>query len=152
MAVGFVAGPASAAAGAPSEAGVQPVEIPFPGGGPVCAAGETPLRVEETTFVPGTVVYDIPGDGTVSITVVGTGSNQTFSFSVNGEMAARTVYAKGGTNQNRYDYDAAHGFPNGISSDALLHAPVNAQNGQYFALSHIDFCFIPSPYNGGGTA
>lgn len=149
VAVGVAASPALALPGPPSGAGVQPAEVPFPGGDPVCPAGSTALRINEP-FSEGTSVTNIPGDGTLTLTIHGS-DNQTFDFSITGATAARQVFVKGGPNQNLYNYDAAHGFPNGISSDTALHAPLGAgPNGsKFFGLSHIDFCLIPSPYNGG---
>jgi hypothetical protein len=148
VALGVAASPALAQAGPPSGAGVQPVEVPFPGGEPVCPTGSTPLRIDEP-FTAGTRVASIPGDGTLTLTIHGA-DNQTFDFSINGSAAARQVFVKGGPNQNLYNYDTAHGFPNGVSADTGLHAPLGAgPNGSlFFGLSHIDFCFVPSPYNG----
>jgi hypothetical protein len=164
VAVGFAASPALAEAGFPSAAGVQPDEVPWPGGEPVCGEGEIPLRVEQE-FQDGDVFEtDIPGEGTgtVTVTVVGdedTPPGQTFEFSTgpqpNPPSAVRRVFVKGGPDtQNLYVYDAEAGFPNGVTSDELLHAPINLNSALQlpYGLSHIDFCFIPDVYDGNGTA
>lgn len=44
------------------------------------------------------------------------------------------VIAKGGPNATIYRY------PGPVTSGAGLHAPTNPKNGQYYGLSHIDFC------------
>ncbi|MFI9151010.1 hypothetical protein [Streptomyces sp. NPDC053367] len=141
--VGFAAGPASAQPGPASDAGVQPVEVE--GNPPVsCPAGATGFRVED----PETGPVDIPGDGTLQLTVTDTPEGQVFSFDIppSARRAAVEVTAKGGTGgANVYSYDASTGFPGGIAADGSLHAPLNP-SGKYADLSHIDFCVIPSDY------
>ncbi|MEU8028332.1 hypothetical protein [Streptomyces sp. NPDC049099] len=142
-ALGVAAGPASAQAGPPSDAGVQPVEVED--NPPVsCPAGATGFRVEDPTT--GTV--SIPGDGTFQLTVTDTTAGQVFSFSIpaTDQRAAVKVTAKGGTGgANVYTYDSTTGFPTGITMDGSLHAPINP-SGKFADLSHIDFCVIPSRY------
>ena len=43
---------------------------------------------------------------------------------------------KGGSNANLFDYR-----PAGDAADTALHAPVNPNNGTFYGLSHISFCF-----------
>ncbi|WP_031486579.1 hypothetical protein [Streptomyces bicolor] len=152
LAVGLAAGPASAQAGPPSEAGVQPLEFL---GTPdlVCPPGEmvTGLSVppEDLTF-PVNIPND--GSGVVTVDVTDTAQGEIFSFSIEGDIAATQVTAVGGTNANVYMYNATTGFPGGIAADAQLHAPLGQgpDGSQYEDLIRIDFCFKPSPYNGNG--
>jgi LPXTG-motif cell wall-anchored protein len=120
----FVPGVAGAAA-------VDPVEESFPGGEPVCATGLTGFRIND----PGTGSYD-SGDFEVDITVNDTADGPTIDFAITSDHLALKVFVKGGTNQNVYTYPAP-----GVSADSGLHSPVNDNNGKYFGLSHIDFCF-----------
>lgn len=153
VAVGFAGSPASAQAGGPSAEGVQPVEITaaqVPGGNPTFADLEQlgfgefncqPFKVEPVTA--GTHNFPAPLNGSVTITLVNTEDGPTFNFDINGEFATLGVIAKGGPNANLYDYR-----PDGIGADDALHAPVNPATGDYYDLSHVDFCIIDSPYNG----
>ena len=49
------------------------------------------------------------------------------------------VIVKGGPNANIYRYDPA------ATSGEDLHAPVNPKNGQFYGLSHVDFCTGDAP-------
>ncbi|MGV4983028.1 hypothetical protein ACVB8X_24100 [Streptomyces sp. NRAIS4] len=55
-------------------------------------------------------------------------------------MGQATV--KGGPDANRYVYDSAAGFSNGITSDSGLVSP-NNPGGQVPTISHVDLCFVP---------
>ncbi|WP_345015600.1 hypothetical protein [Streptomyces shaanxiensis] len=161
LAVGVAGSPASAQAGAPSASGVQPIEITaeqVPGGNPTFADLEElgfgdfncafePFKVEPVTA--GTHNFPSPINGSVTIELVNTADGPTFNFRINGEFATIGVIVKGGPNANFYDYR-----PDGIGSDEALHAPINPMSGDYYGLSHVDFCVIDSPYNGdnGATA
>jgi hypothetical protein len=155
VALGLAAGPALAEAGAPSEAGVQPLEVPWVGGPATCPDGEIPLRIESANGVE-SGTYDILDEGgndvgDITIMVSDEAEGQVFSFEVtDGDLAVRRVFVKGGGGnigtQNLYVYGAPL-FTDGIDSDALLHAPVNPNNGTYYDLSHVDFCFIPDGNN-----
>lgn len=48
------------------------------------------------------------------------------------------IVVKGGPDAHKYDYGA-----NGETSDTGLHSPVNPNNGKYYGLSHISFCYEP---------
>ena len=48
------------------------------------------------------------------------------------------IAVKGGPNTNFYDYR-----PNGVTSGARLHAPVNPNNQKFYGLSHVSFCYVP---------
>ncbi|GGU75390.1 hypothetical protein GCM10010260_04340 [Streptomyces filipinensis] len=143
MALGIAASPALAQAGPPSDAGVQPIEVDD--NPPVsCPTGATGFRVEDPT----TGSVNIPGDGNFTITVTDTTAGQVFSFDIPtaDHRSAIKVVAKGGTGgANVYTYDSTTGFPNGITMDGSLHAPINP-SGKFADLSHIDFCVIPSNY------
>lgn len=139
VAVGFAASPASAAQ-------VPPRLVP---GNPTCPAGTVSFKVEPVPS--GTSTHQLPGGGEITLFVDTTAAGQQFDFVIEDDVAARHVIAKGGPNANVYTYNAATGFANGITADDDLHAPVNPNTGDYFDLSHIDFCLIPSPYNGNGN-
>lgn len=157
VAIGVAASPASAQAGDPSASGEQPIEITaaqVPGGNPTfddlerLTFGEFncafTFKIEPVN--EGTYNFPSPFEGSITISnVQDEGDGPTFDFTVNGEFAAAGVIVKGGPNANFYDYR-----PEGIGSDELLHAPVNPNTGDYYGLSHADFCIIESPYNGDG--
>lgn len=56
------------------------------------------------------------------------------------------IFVKGGNNGNWYDYS---GFTDvsggGATFDGFLHAPVNPNNGKFFGLSHVSFCYQVKP-------
>jgi hypothetical protein len=73
-------------------------------------------------------------DGTLSVTidVYDTSSGQVFDFTSN--IGVDAVFAKGGSGGRLYTYNEA-------MSGTALHAPVNPNNGKYYDLSHISFCY-----------
>ena len=54
-------------------------------------------------------------------------------------MGIDAVIVKGGPNANVYVYDPE------VFGDNDLHAPLNPDNGQYFGISHIEFCYDYDP-------
>ena len=74
-------------------------------------------------------------DGTLSvtITVVSTPAGPTFNFTSN--IGVDAVLVKGGPDGNLYEYDPE------VKSGTGLHAPLNPNNGKYYGLSHISFCY-----------
>ncbi|MFJ8588896.1 hypothetical protein ACIRD2_30165 [Streptomyces sp. NPDC093595] len=140
VALGLAAGPASAQPGPPSDAGVQPVEV---AGNPTFASLDPevwgtfncqgqPIRIEDPE----------EGDTSGPITITNIDANNTFDFEVDEDFAVIGVIVKGGPNANVYDYR-----PTGIQADENLHAPINPNNGQFYGLSHIDFCVVPDGNN-----
>jgi hypothetical protein len=84
---------------------------------------------------------DLSGQLSVSGRVLDWSSSQPISV----------VIVKGGPNANIYRYDPA------VTGGQGLHAPVNAKNGQFYGLSHVDFCTgdtppPPPPCEPGGAA
>lgn len=65
--------------------------------------------------------------------IQGGGSGPTFDWS--STMPVYRVIVKGGPGANIYDY------PGGDSSDSGLHAPQNPNNGKWYGLSHVTFCY-----------
>ena len=61
------------------------------------------------------------------------GSGQTFDWS--STVPVFQVIVKGGPGANIYDY------PGGDTSDTGLHAPQNPNNGKWYGLSHVTFCY-----------
>jgi hypothetical protein len=60
-----------------------------------------------------------------------------FDFTATGGSVVG-IAVKGGPNTNFYDYR-----PNGVTSGTKLHAPVNPNNGKFYGLSHVSFCYEP---------
>jgi uncharacterized repeat protein (TIGR01451 family) len=128
--------PAPDTPGPPSGSGVQPILLT---GNQNCAEvlGDD-LLFEYRDQSPHSHTVDLSqesgGDveGTLEITVHGS----TFDFEITGGDPVWAVVVKGGSNANLFDYR-----PAGEDADTLLHAPVNPQNGQFYGLSHISFCW-----------
>ena len=103
----------------------------FVAGNPTCSvltAGTTELKVEpvaDGTFSDGTL--------TVTIDVRNTADGQVFDWTSN--IGVDSVFVKGGPNGNLYAYNPES------TGDTGLHAPVNPNNGKFFGLSHISFCY-----------
>lgn len=122
----------SVTAGAATAASVDPI---FKAGNVTCTdvmgPGFIELKVEpvaDGTYSDGTL--------TVSVDEYDTASGEAFDFTAN--IPVQGVVVKGGPNANFYDYR-----PAGVLADTGLHAPVNADNGMYYGLSHISFCYKP---------
>ncbi len=117
--------------GPPSGDGVQPV---FVDGNPTCGTldpGTTELKVEPVnsgTYTDGTL--------TVTIAVRNTDDGQVIDFTSN--IGVDSVFVKGGSNGNFYNYQDTIGENN---SDTDLHSPVNGDDGKFFGLSHVSFCY-----------
>ena len=60
-------------------------------------------------------------------------------FDWSSSQPVTVVIVKGGPNANIYRYDPA------ATSGQGLHAPVNPKNGQFYGLSHVDFCTGSTP-------
>lgn len=73
------------------------------------------------------------GTLSVTLTVVDTASGPTVNWSSN--IGVDAVVVKGGPGGNLYTY------PGESTSGTGLHAPVNPENGKYYGLSHISFCY-----------
>ena len=133
--------------GAPSGDGIQPVEyVDNPSCADFAPDGETwfELKVEDTINDPTdpgyfngefsdeylTVNIDEytidDGDG-------GAVDGQVFDWTSNIGIVA--IFVKGGNNGNFYAYDPED------FADTRLHAPINPNNGDYYGLSHISFCY-----------
>jgi len=117
-----------------SPVGIVPTQEDFPGGEPKCGG----KRLDPGDGAK-TIVFNLDGitgnDVTVKITVGDCG--EVMEWSVPDHIVIDKVYAKGGTDQNVYDYTGINPRPN---TDGKLHSPTNA-SGNYAAFSHIDFCF-----------
>ena len=64
--------------------------------------------------------------------IQGGGSGPTFDWS--STVPVYQVIVKGGPGANTYDYQ-------GATSDTGLHAPQNPNNGKWYGLSHVTFCY-----------
>ena len=126
----FAATPARAEAGDPSGEGIQPTEL---SGNPTCGdlqSGTFELKVEP-------VADGQYSDGTLTVTVDvrDTADGPVFDWTSN--IGVDLIFVKGGNGGNSYVYDP----PDEATADTDLHAPVNPQNGTFFGLSHISFCY-----------
>lgn len=74
------------------------------------------------------------GDGILSVTI--TNSDGTY-FDWASNIGVDAVIVKGGPNADAFVYDP----PAEATGDTDLHAPINPNNGQYFGVSHVSFCY-----------
>ncbi len=80
-------------------------------------------------------VYPLPAGGSVTITVTNTACGPAFSV-VGNSVNLFSIAVKGGPDSvNVYDYNSP------IVNDGNLHSVHNPNNGQWYGLSHIDFCY-----------
>jgi len=91
-----------------------------------CPAGTVGYKYEP-------VVTGTGGDGTLSVNVTVNDTDQTADWSSN--LPVVTLFVKGGPVGNEYKYDPP------ATSDTGVHAPVNPNNGKYYGLSHLVFCY-----------
>lgn len=134
--IGLQPGAASAAAG---DVGPD-VPAVFVPGNPTCS--------QLISGVDGLVEFKIndPADGnflhgtaSFEIDVRSTALGPVFDWEIAGGQVYGIV-AKGGPNANLYDY-AGNGVL--VFHDDGLHSPTNPNNGKYYGLSHISFCYVP---------
>jgi LPXTG-motif cell wall-anchored protein len=123
--------PAAAGTRAPAQ---TPGPIVFPDN-PTCADLAPPgVTWTELKYEPVQDGQDSDGTLTVTVDVVpNEDTGPTFNWASN--IGVDAVFVKGGPNGNLYLYD-----PESIG-DTGLHAPTNAQNGKFFGLSHVSFCY-----------
>jgi hypothetical protein len=112
--------------------GIVPTVTPQ-GNPPLCSGG---VRLNSPTS--GTYAL---GGGTVTITLSNSSCGQVFSWSASPGVEIHEIIAKGGPVANLYDYKTKNPRP---TSDGYLHSPVGP-SGNYYGLSHIDFCFTYTP-------
>lgn len=126
-----IAAPASAlaAAGGPSGAGIQPVEVTGNLESKDCPAGTFGYTIQGGDLATNPHVFD---GFSVTTTTSTTALGQVVAFSAN--MGVDVVFVKGGPNANVYTYSPER------ASDTGLHAPVNPMNGRYHDISHVTFC------------
>jgi hypothetical protein len=117
----------------PSNSGVVPEQIAWsPPGNQDCQQYSF-FRLESVSSGS----YALPDGGTVNITVSNTSCGPVFSVDA-ASASLVSIAVKGGPDSvNVYDYDTA------IVSDGDLHSVQNTNNGEWYALSHIDFCYEP---------
>jgi hypothetical protein len=76
-------------------------------------------------------------DGTLTVTIVVTATDDGPVFDWTSNIGVDAVFVKGGPGGLLYVYDP----PAESTGDTGLHAPVNPQNGKFFGLSHLSFCY-----------
>ena len=115
---------------------IQPTYMP---GNPTCASVFPGSYEFKISSFDGTYTGGNHPDGPMKVTVdsYNTGAGQAFDWSSSNSMVQHIV-VKGGPGANIYDY----GDP-GVSEDNFLHSPVNDNNGKFYGLSHISFCYVP---------
>ena len=107
----------------------------FVAGNPTCGElGDSELELRVQPVADGTFT---DGVLTVVIDVRDTNDGQVFDFTSN--IPVESVFVKGGPDGNLYVYNPS------VGSDTGLHAPVNPNNGKFYGLSHISFCYSPVP-------
>jgi LPXTG-motif cell wall-anchored protein len=74
-------------------------------------------------------------DGTLSVTIVVTDTDDGPVFDWTSNIGVDAVFVKGGPGGLLYVYDPES------TGDTGLHAPVNPQNDKFFGLSHVSFCY-----------
>ena len=115
--------------GAPSGDGIQPE---FVAGNPSCADLGYELGYKPQPEPPPSGTYTFPDDvGEVTIVSDGT------YFDWSSTIGVDVVIVKGGPNADAFVYDP----PEESVGDTQLHSPVNPNNGQIYAISHIEFCY-----------
>lgn len=121
----------------------------IPPNGPEVPAIFTPGNQTCGTLTPGSVEFkvDNPADGTftsgtttVTIDVRQTSAGTVFDWTSFSGGTVQSIFVKGGPDGNLYDY-AGNGVV--VSHDDGLHSPLNDNNGRWYGLSHISFCYIP---------
>jgi hypothetical protein len=105
-------------------------------GNPTCGD----LAPEGTTWIEFKVEPVVDGtfsDGTLTVTidVRETADGPVLDWTSN--IGVDAVFVKGGPNGLLYVYDP----PAESTGDTGLHAPVNPNNGKFFGLSHVSFCY-----------
>jgi hypothetical protein len=116
--------------GPPSGDGIQPTVLD---GNPACKDLDPSL----TEFKIEPVSSGTYTSGPITVNLAVNNANPagpTFDWTSN--IGIDKVIVKGGNDANAYVYDP----PSESKGDTNLHAPVN-DNGKYFGLSHISFCY-----------
>jgi hypothetical protein len=109
--------------------GVDPV---WHEGNPSCTDLGYELGYKPQPEPPPSDTYTFPDDvGEVTIDSDGT------YFDWNSTIGIDAVIVKGGPNADAFVYDP----PEESFGDTQLHSPVNPNNGQIYAISHIEFCY-----------
>jgi hypothetical protein len=102
-------------------------------GNPICGDftdGGTQFKIEnpaDGTYTDGVL--------TVDLEIYMTSEGEEFDWSCN--FGVDVVVAKGGPGANVYRYDPI------VTGDTGLHAPFNAESGEWYELSYISFCYFP---------
>ena len=121
--------------GASSGDGIAPM---FVEGNPTCSSLGGGYEFKINSPGDGTFTGGNHPDGTLEVTidVRNTSQGQVFDWEVlNGTVHLLVV--KGGPDANKYVYAPPD------TEDTGLHSPVNHNNGRYYGLSHISFCYVP---------
>jgi uncharacterized membrane protein YgcG len=106
-------------------------------GNPTCVSlGLGTAMFKDEGAVNGT--FSLEGGGTVTVS---NADGNTFDWSAT--IGIDAVIVKGGPNALVYTYD-----PESMGATGL-HAPTNPNNGKFYGLSHIDFCYDA---DGGGSS
>lgn len=124
------------------ESRVPPVTIP---GNPKCQdlfpnnPNIREFKLEDGQLKSGT--YTSP-DGFLTVKLTTTpdplGRGQLIAFETN--IGVDGVFVKGGPGGNFYNYE-----PTEVTLDTGLHTPVNPNNGKFYGISHISFCYDVDP-------
>ncbi|WP_105215405.1 DUF7507 domain-containing protein [Pseudoalteromonas sp. T1lg22] len=137
LVLGFTLCAQNAFAGDPgpaSDRGIQPM---FESGNPTCSDLIGPIDGLVEYRIDGSELGNMNlGDGDLSVTI-DVKPDKTFDWTSSGGVIY-SIFVKGGPNGNLYDYEST-----GFTWDGGLHSPVNENNGNYYGLSHVSFCYVP---------
>jgi hypothetical protein len=115
--------------GPPSGNGTTPIWVD---GNPNCADLGYEFGYKPQPEPPPTGTYTFP-DTVNTVTITSDG----IYFDWSSTLGIDAVIVKGGPNADTYVYDP----PSESFGDTGLHSPVNPNNGQIYAISHIEFCY-----------
>ncbi len=114
--------------------GVVPSTEPFPGGPPECNGG---FRINSPAAGLTNVDFDLDGVTDMTIEITEGPCGEILTWTTAPHIVLDQLIAKGGTDQNVYDYTGLNPRP---STDGNLHSPV-VSSGFYADFSHVDFCY-----------
>jgi hypothetical protein len=96
-------------------------------------------------------------DGFLSLDIVvtlSTTDGPSFDWSIAADSSVQAlpgIFVKGGNGGNWYDYSGFTDVPDGGATyDGSLHSPTNPNNGKFYGLSHVSFCYQITPEGGVG--
>lgn len=125
-------------------AGIIPSSSIFYGGSPQCF-GVLSYRFEPIVLPGNSQTYTDSNGNSITISISNSSCGMIMSWEVTPNVKIIAIDVKGGgpqsNNMNRFYYQGLN-----LTSDGNLHTPVNPSNGNYFDISHVDFCYELLPF------